>query len=215
MNSRVIMLGAGGHAGVLLDILDRLGHRPHQFATNDADVVSKHFANLPRLGNDAAVLELSTNEFTLINAIGSIPGHAQRVKIFERFKESGFSFETVISPDACVSIHADIGEGVQIMPGAIVQTGVKIGANTIINTGAIVDHDCQIGPHCHVAPGATLSGDVVVSQRVHIGTGASVIHGTEIHHDAVVGAGAVLTKNLEAGHTAYPARGHVRFKKRA
>lgn len=195
----VILLGAGGHAKVLLDILldkniEILGIAEKGGADLPSDVYG-----VPVIGNDSDVQQYPPDKVGLVNGIGSIGSTALRLKIYEKFKRQGYSFTQVIHPRAVVSRRAELGEGVQIMAGAVINIGTCIQENSIINTNASVDHDCDIGAHVHIAPGVTLSGGVTVGDGSHIGTGASVVQGIEIGTNVVVGAGAVVVNNIEAG----------------
>jgi UDP-perosamine 4-acetyltransferase len=155
-------------------------------------------AGIARLGDDDTILPLDPERVRLVNAIGSVGADTKRRALFERMKTLGFSFETLVHPEACVAADIEIGEGVQIMARAVVQTGTHIGSNTIVNTAAIIDHDCVIGSHCHIAPGVTLSGGVTLASGVHVGTGASVIQGVNLGAGAVVGCGAAVIKHVDA-----------------
>lgn len=204
-----IILGAGGHAKVLVDIL-------RQKVNFCGAVVSPErtdepiFSEMHWLTSDDDVLNYPSEDVVLVNGIGMLPGKHLRKELFLFFKAHGYSFKKVLSPHAVVSAYAELGEGVQVLPGAIIQAGARIGANTIINSGAIVEHDCVIGEHCHIAPGVTLSGQVVAGNDVHIGTGANVIQSITIGEGSVVGAGAIVLKNVDKFKRVYPARGIIR-----
>lgn len=205
MTKPLIILGAGGHASVLMDMLleqrrEIIGVVCPSIPTNNI------FKNVPHLEKDDDVLEYGRNDIKLVNGIGSLPGYNLRSSIFNYFVAHGFEFETVVSQKAIVSTRVVLAQGVQIMSGAVVQAGVVIGSNSIVNTGAIIDHDCNLGCDNHVAPGVTLSGGVVSKENVHFGTGSSVIQQVQIGGNAVVGAGAVLTKNLLSHGMCYPPR---------
>lgn len=209
MNKPVIVLGAGGHASVLVDMLRSQGVVPLALVAPDAGTQRTALADIPLWHDEAQILTLHPDEVELINGIGSLPGNSLRGELFARYRALGYRFASVVSTQAMVSDYAVLEEGAQVMAGAIIQAGARIGANSIINTGAIVDHDCHLGGDNHVAPGAVLSGGVVTGERVHIGTGAAVIQGILIGADAVVGAGATLTRPLGEKQMAYVARGSV------
>lgn len=199
MNRRLIILGAGGHARVLLGALAAAGVRP---AGCLAPELSAGWpAEVPRLGDDDHLLALDPVAVELINGVGGVGSTALRRAVFERAKAKGFAFSQVLHPSAVVTPDCLIGEGAQIMAGAIVQTGALLGDNTLINTGAVVDHDCRIGAHCHVAPGATLSGGVELGIGTHVGTGACIIQGVRLGEGVVVGAGAVVIRDVADGQT--------------
>lgn len=210
MNSlNLVILGAGGHAKVLVDILTKNELFCGGVVCHE-DRLPSMFANFHRFETDEDVLNLSPENLLLVNGIGGLPGRDLRRKIFMFFKERGFSFKNVLSSDAIISDYAELQEGVQVLPGAIIQAGAVIGANTIVNSGAIVEHDCIVGEHCHIAPGATLSGQVELGDCVHVGTGANLIQSVSVGEGAVVGAGAPITKSIGSYKTVYPARGIIK-----
>lgn len=205
MNKKRFILGSGGHASILADILFQQQKTIEGIAGPEGKSLRKTLANL-KFYQDSDLLSLNPEEILLINGIGSIPGNSLRFDIYEKFKYLGFVFESVIAPNAIVSPNASLGIGVQVMQGAIVQAGAVIGDNTIINTGAIVEHDCVIGSNNHIAPGVTLSGEVESKNNVHFGTGASVIQSIQIGKNSVIGAGATITKNVDDNEIVFPAK---------
>jgi len=197
----VILIGAGGHAGVLIEALRLLG-RNILFATDDDEGLHGNSVSGVRIaGSDGRVLEVPPDSVGLINAVGSVTAPTARRQVFEQFVERGYRFEQVIHPTAILASSVELGEGVQVMAGAVIQASTSIGPNVLINTLACVDHDCIIEAHVHVAPGVTLSGGVHVHDTVHIGTGATVIQSIDIGRQAVVGAGAVVVRDVAAGAT--------------
>ncbi len=197
----VILLGAGGHAKVLLDILLEQNIEVLGIAEKDGTDLPSGLYGVPVIGSDSDVQQYPPDKVELVNGIGSVGSTTLRQKVYERFKRQGYRFTQVIHPRAVVSIRAELGEGVQIMAGAVVNIGTRIKEDSIINTNASVDHDCLIGAHVHIAPGVTLSGGVTVGEGSHIGTGASVMQGIEIGANVIVGAGAVVIDNIETGKT--------------
>ena len=195
----VILLGAGGHAKVLLDILLEQNVEILGIVEKDGTERLEDLYGIPIIGSDSDVERYSPDEIELINGIGSIGSTALRKRIYEKFKVQGYRFRQVIHSNAVVSRRAALGEGVQVVAGAVVNIGACVGENSIVNTNASIDHDCVIGAHVHIAPGATLSGGVMVENCVHIGTGAVVVHGTHIGTDVIVAAGAVVLDDVKDG----------------
>ena len=193
----VIILGAGGHAKVLIDAL-RL-QSVEILGIVDADPSKKwqELMGVAVIGSDEEVMKYSPQSVRLVNGIGSVRISMIRRQIFQHFKSKGYQFERVIHPSSIISAVVELSEGTQIMAGVIIQTGSMVGANTIINTRASVDHDCQIGDHIHISPGSVLSGGVVVGENVHIGTGAVIVQGVQIGANSLVAAGAVVIRNVQ------------------
>lgn len=206
MNKPLVILGAGGHAAVLMDTLRLQNAEVLGLVSPEIDIHRRVLQGIPHYLQDDDVLIFSPDHIRLVNGLGSLPGNTLRAKLFAQFIALGYQFESVIAESAIISSYADLGHGVQVMPGAIIQAGAVIGANTIINSGAIIEHDCVIGAHNHIAPGVTLSGDVNTENFVHIGTGASVIQGIQLASHAVVSAGVAVTKNIPAAHTVFNGR---------
>lgn len=196
MMTPVLVLGAGGHAKVLVEAL--LAHAAVIAGIVDADpaLMGMTLLGVPVIGGDELVGEFPPTEIMLVNGIGSIGLPIKRRELFVKFKALGYRFATVIHPSAVVSSDVELGEGAQVMAGAVIQPGSRIGCNAIVNTRASVDHDCIIGNHCHVAPGVTLSGGVMTGESCHIGTGATVIQGVRIGGGSVAGAGALVLRDV-------------------
>lgn len=210
--ARILCFGAGGHASVIVDLLQRLG----QFSA--LSILGAIAADEPRttpsvpvLGGDADLERIveKTGATHFIVGIGTIRGgDALRPRLYALGLQAGLVPFTAVHPSAVVAQSARIGPGSVIMAGAIIQAHCMIGANVIINTGATLDHDCRVGDHAHLAPGAICSGGVLIGETTHVGTGAVVIENRTIGAGATVGAGSVLVSDCGAGELWYgvPAR---------
>lgn len=210
MTKPIIVLGGGGHAKVLIDILRRLNCRLLGITDpNQAMGQLLHGVNV--LGADSVVFDYSESGIELINGVGSLPkDKGLRAALFNTFNSKGYHFKTLIDPTAFIAADVELSEGVQVMAGSIIQAGTKIAENTIINSGAIIEHDCRIGQHVHVAPGAVLSGTVKVGNHVHIGTGATIIQGINIGTGSIIGAGSVVTQDIACNRIVYPPRSQIK-----
>jgi sugar O-acyltransferase (sialic acid O-acetyltransferase NeuD family) len=206
MDQPLLILGAGGHASVLVDILQRSGYKLLGIVSPEVDNCRRVFDGIKHYGNDDDVLLFTKDSIRLVNGVGSLPNNSIRTQLYQQFEKKGYQFETVIAPSAIVSKYVQLGYGVQVMERAIINAGTKIGNNTIINTGAIVEHDCHIGAHNHIAPGVVLSGQVVTADHVHIGTGAKIMQCISIGEHAVIGMGATVYENVPSGYIVYGCR---------
>lgn len=196
MSLPVIILGAGGHAKVLIDALLAASAIIAGIVDPEPTLARINILGVPLLGGDDVVNNYSPSEIQLVNGLGSVGLPDNRQQLFQRFKEMGYKFVTVIHPSAIISTDVVLGEGAQVMAGVVIQPGTHIGINSIVNTRASVDHDCIISDHVHVSPGVTLSGGVTVGAGSHIGTGATLIQGISVGSGCLVAAGAVVTKDI-------------------
>jgi sugar O-acyltransferase (sialic acid O-acetyltransferase NeuD family) len=200
----IILVGAGGHAWVVLDAL---------LAGAAGSISVRIFDENPaRVG--AAVLGLTVER--LSDAIEaevkffhvSVGDNRGRAVVFERLQRAGAMPRTVLHPAGIVAKSASVGPGTFVAAGAIVAPAASIERGCIVNHGAIVDHQCRVGAFCHIAPNATLGGNVTLEDGVFLGAGVNVLPGLTIGRGATVGAGAVVTADLpaEATYAGVPAR---------
>lgn len=193
----VIVLGAGGHATVLLDCLELSGREVLGMTAPGGPHAG--WRGVPVLGDDDVIVGYPPDDVELVNGLGTVSTDARRRRLFERWSDEGYSFASVVHPSAIIARDITAGEGVQIMAGVVIQPGCTLGADTIVNTRASVDHDAVIGAHVHIAPGCVLSGGVVVGEGAHLGTGCTVIQGVRIGRGALVAAGAVVVNDIPDG----------------
>ncbi|APJ04562.1 acetyltransferase [Silvanigrella aquatica] len=196
----VVIIGAGGHAKVVVDTLQAMQCEILGYTNITSE---KPLLNIKYLGSDDFIINQNPKNILLVIGFGSVKFALERQKTFEKWKSLGFSFKSLIHPSAIISQYAKLGEGVQVLMGSLIQACATIKDNCIINTGASVDHDCFIDSHCHIAPRVTLSGGVTISSNCHIGTGAVVIQNIIIENNVTVGAGAVVIKNVSSNSVVY------------
>jgi UDP-perosamine 4-acetyltransferase len=194
----LILIGAGGHAKVVLDIIDSLGL--HCIAVSSPEASNLEQWRGLKLISDLQLSELySPAQVDLVLGVGLIPGARLRQKLFKHFTQLGYQFRTLCHPTAWISPSARLGQGCQVMAGAIIQADAECADNVIINTRASIDHDTVIGAHSHIAPGAVLCGAVVVEDDVFVGAAATVLQSKRIGKGAVVAAGAVVISDVMSG----------------
>ena len=193
-----IIIGAGGHAGVVADALLAAGERVLGFTDVDPSRHGRTLCGLPVLGDDRVLDAYTPQTLALANGIGGVGGQHRepmRHNVQQRLSECGWQFAGVRHPSAIVSPFARIGSGAQLLAASVVQSGAEVGEGCIINTAAVVEHDVTLGCWVHVAPGALVCGNVMIGAFSHIGAGAVVRQGLQLGEDTVVGAGAVVVKD--------------------
>ena len=186
-STRVIVVGAGGHARVCIEALLDSGFDVVGCVSRDGAGVS----GLPCrvLGRDEELVEL---------AVG-IGDNRTRELITARCRAAGLAGVNAVSRFAMVSTAAELGIGVAVLPGAVVNPSAIVADGAIVNTRASIDHDVYVGPFAHVAVGASLAGGVTVGERALLGVGSCVVPLVRIGADAVVGAGAAVVRDVPAG----------------
>jgi UDP-perosamine 4-acetyltransferase len=195
----VILLGGGGHARVLIDLLQMSASYSAIGILDPALDRGTTRLGIPVLGDDGQLPLLYERgiRYACV-AVGSTRDNQKRKELFDHLKQLGYRLPVLVHQKAIVSANVLVDEGVQIMAGAMVQSGAVIGENSIINTGAIVEHDCRIESHVHVCSGAVLSGGCRVGAGAFIGAGATIIQEVDIGADAVIAAGALVISSVAA-----------------
>jgi UDP-perosamine 4-acetyltransferase len=199
MSLPLILIGAGGHAKVLLETLRAQGKPIIGLLDNDPATSGRVVFGAAVLGGDEVLAGHDPARTSLVNAVGAVADAKARRAVYERFRAMGFGFAGVVNASAVLASGVELGQGAQVLAGAVVQTGTAIGENAVINTRAGVDHDCVIGAHAHIAPGATLCGNVIVGEAAVVGAGATVIQGIRLGPGCLVAAGAVVVADVGAG----------------
>jgi UDP-perosamine 4-acetyltransferase len=197
-DKRIVIIGAGGHAGVVIDTLKALGSfHIHGLVDRDRDTWGATRHGCKVLGGDDVLSSIRiAGVRQAFLGLGMIQPSSLRKTCAALTAKIGFKFPTLVHPTAWVSPSATLGDGTFIGPLAVVNSSAVIGEHVIINSGAIVEHDCQVGSFSHVASGACLAGGVVVGAETLIGARAVVRQGLEIGYRVLVGAGAVVVKSV-------------------
>lgn len=189
----IILLGAGGHAAVILDVLKAQIANGEKIKIKGLldDSGKLEWMGYPVLGSTLEANDFNEENTYFIIAIGS---NKMRDKLSKKY--SHLKFFTAIHPSAIIGSQVNIGAGTVVMPNVVINANSQIGQHVIINTGAIVEHDNLIGDYVHLSPNATLCGTVRVKPLTHIGAGATVIQGKMIGMQSMIGAGATVITDI-------------------
>lgn len=180
------LIGAGGHAMVIADIVQCCGNVVSAFY--DIKPLKEKLLNVP-------ILHLKKATF---NSNGLLFAAVGNNEVRKRIATENINnkFGKIVHPFAQISNYASIHDGTVVMSGVSINTMAHIGRHCIINTNASIDHECVIEDFVHISPNATLCGNVQVGEGTHIGAGAIVIPGIKIGKWATVGAGAVVIDDV-------------------
>lgn len=195
---QVIGLGAGGHAKVVIEILELMaGYELVGLLDANQQLWGTDILGVPVLGDDDLLPKLYNRGVGhAFIGLGTVGDTRPRRELYEKARRQGFQIVSAIHPQAIISPSAEIGHGPTVMAGAVINAAARLGDNVIVNTGAIVEHDCVVGNNVHIATGARLASTVYVGDGAHIGLGASVRQCIRIGRNAIVGAGSVVVDEV-------------------
>lgn len=199
--TRIVLLGAGGHASDVLGAIEAISDGLPAF-----DVVGLLADQPPVPGrfdgrgvNVIGTLD-SLGRLGAVQAVAAIGYPERRAAVVA--KAGSFSpAPPIVHPAATIAATATLSPGVVVLAGARVSPGAQIGPHALVSYNSFVGHECYIGPFVSVMPQAAVCGGCRVGEGSLIGVGAVVLERIEIGPSARVGAGAVVTRNVDQGVT--------------
>lgn len=190
----LVVLGAGGHAKVVLDAWLAGGYDERVVEVRDDDPVcsgrriGNFFVQFPAVSRSASGT-MAVHDVMFHAAVGN---SSQRRELWRRAVASGWRPKTVIHPRAVISPTARIGEGCFVGAQAVIGPSAAIGRGTIVNHGALVDHDCTVGEFSHIGVFSSMSGGAVVGDDCVLSAGARLLVGRAVPSGEIIPAGVIL-----------------------
>jgi len=193
---RLLILGAGGHGRVVLDIL--LNSREFDivgFLDNNPAIHGRRVDGIPVYGGIDDLLRFAS-ELEAPRAIIAIGENGTRRGLARQVTQQGIELVNAIHPAATLASNVTLGRNVVVCAGAVVCNHCHVGDSVILNTGCIIDYQTMIGEGSHICPGVRIAGRVKVEPGAFVGIGATVVPNVTLGYECIVGAGAVVTENV-------------------
>ena len=190
----LILIGGGGHCKSVIEAAESAG-REILGVLDLPEKVGNEILSTKAIGTDDDIPAF-VNQADFLITLGFIKNPTTRIRLYDRVKEAGGKFATIIASTAYVSKYATIGEGTVVMHHAFVNAGAKVGNNVILNTLSNIEHDTLIGNQCHISTGAMVNGACKIGNNVFIGSQSVVAHGITIGDDIIIGAGLFIKESI-------------------
>lgn len=192
----LILIGAGGHAHSCIDVIEEQGIFNIVGLIGLKCQLNTRLLGYEVIGVDSDIGRLSKIYKYALITVGQIQSGERRKVLYAQALASGFQFPPIISPNAYISRHAQIGDGTIVMHGVIVNAGANIGRNCIINSNALIEHSVNVGDNCHISTGAIVNGDVRIGSDSFIGSGSVIKQGVSVGDKCMVGMSLSLRHDL-------------------
>jgi sugar O-acyltransferase (sialic acid O-acetyltransferase NeuD family) len=203
VNKPLVILGSGGNALDILDVVDALNRTAPVWQVrgflDDGRETGSEYMGFPVVGKISDALKFGDCSF--LNAVGSDKTFRLRPAIIERTALTRQQYGTLVHPTASVSTRAKVGNGVCVNHGASVGGRAVIGDHVYLGVGCVIGHDAVVEDHAVIAPGAIVSGFCRIGQNSYVGAGAIVKQTKLVGAQAVVGMGAVVCRDVPPGAT--------------
>jgi len=197
MKKKIIVIGASGHAKVIIDIIEKEDKYEIIGLIDSYKEKGGKTFGYAILGTEKIIPKLIEEE-NLYGGILAIGDNFIRKELFFKIKEiqSNFKYINAIHPKSIIGAKVIIGKGVVIMPGVIVNTQSEIDDFCILNTKSTLDHECKMRKFSSLGPGTNVGGNVLIGECTAISLGAKVIENINIGKHTVVGAGSLIIRNV-------------------
>lgn len=190
----LILIGGGGHCKSVIEAAESAGYNILGVLDMPEDVGKKILSTQVIGTDDDIPAYVDKAEFVI--TVGFIKNPSTRIKLYNKVKEVGGKFATIIASTAYVSKYATIGEGTVVLHRAFVNAGAKVGRNVILNTATNIEHDAVIGDHCHISTGTMVNGECKVGEKCFIGSQSVLANCITVGDDIIVGAGSMVRKSI-------------------
>ena len=200
----MIVLGAGGHSKVVLDILIENNYGKEIIFYDNLIKSEKKLHNKYIVTNTLENLYAEQNEF--IVAVGNVKLRQKLASIATKYNLRRVGILSNSLKRGFVNVNID--STVDIMHNVIISSDVKIQKDTLINRNVSIHHDVIIGENCVISPGVQLLGGCQIGDNVFIGAGANIFPKVKIEDDSVIGAGSLVNKSISKSSIVFgnPAR---------
>ena len=182
----IVIIGAGGHAKVVLDILleiNKVENNINILGFLD-DKKQGNIYNISILGKISDLKKVIKN-WKSINFIIAIGDNKLREEIYKKNQE--LKFMTLIHPSAVIGNYTSIGNGTIVKANTTIGIGTKIGKFCLINSNVSVEQDCIIEDFVHIYPNVSIYGNNIIKDRL------------EIKSNSCIGEGKKIKDNIEFG----------------
>ena len=187
---KLIIIGSGGHAGVVIDAVRE---------SYDFDIEGLMDETVPvgtmRHGFSVQHGWDFPEAYRWFIAIGD---NAVR----EKFSKSNLAWTSIAHPDAAYD-GGPVSTGTFLAANSFIGNNSTVGNFCIINTGAILEHDSSVGDYSHLCPGVVTGGRVKIGSRTTVGLGAMIRDGVTIGDNCTIGMGSVVLHDVPDNSTAW------------
>ena len=191
--NKIILIGGGNHCKSVIDVIEQQNQFEIAGVVDKQELLGSKILGYQVIGNDFDLESLAKKYHYALITAGQIKSPSLRIKLFDLATKAGFTLPNIISPNAYVSRHSSIGNGVVVMHNAVVNASASIGDNCIINSKALIEHDCLISKHCHISTNATINGGVTVESGCFVGSSATTKELITISENSFIKAGSLAT----------------------
>lgn len=202
--TNIVIFGAGLHANVCIDIIEKQGkYKVLGIIDSISDVGSLKYG-YPVIGRQENIIELK-KKYKFESGFIAIGDNFSRKAVCDDIlsRLPRFTFINAIHPSAIIGRNVKFGTGIAIMANVVVNPDCSIEDFSILNTGAQLEHNSFMGQFSHLSAGSITGGKVKIGKFAAITLGVTLLDRISIGENTVVGSGSVVIKDLPDNVLAY------------
>lgn len=170
----IIIIGAGGHARVVIDAALTNKNLKILGFLDDGDI--DNILGIKKLGNISEIQKFKNFKFHI--ALGN---NEVREKLGEKIGEE--KLVTIVHPKAYLSQDIILGNGCYIGANVVINSKTILENLVIVNTGSIIEHDCILRKSSHISYGALIGSSTKIKEKVYVEMGKIIKRGEIIKGD--------------------------------
>lgn len=193
---KIVIIGAGGHSKVLIDIIEKEAKYELVGLIDDYFKAGTIVLGYEIIGNMKTFNEV-INEQKIYGGVVAFGDNFKRSVVAGKINSSNpsFCFVNCIHPKSTIGKDVNIGAGNVFMAGTIINSGSTIENHCILNTNSSLDHDCKMTNYSSIAPNVTIGGNTDIGEYSAIGIGTNIFHNISIGKNCIIGGGSLVTKD--------------------
>lgn len=205
----IVIFGAGGHAQVVIDILEKINNYKIVGLIDNLKAKGKNYFGYDLIGSDIELSKLIL-KYKIEGFIIAIGNNKIRKQLYENISNnhSELKFINAIHPSAQIGKSVKIGDGVAMFANAVVNSGCVVENGCIINTAATLDHGCIMKQFSSLGPGVHTGGEVYIGEQTTVSIGAIISNGIKIGNNSLIGSSSFVNRDIYNNAIVYgvPAR---------
>lgn len=194
---QVIIIGASGHAKVIIDVFERMGTYEILGLFDDHIITGTEVLGYRLLGKLMNVRPF-LSEHPGVQVFIAIGDNWTRYQVKSQLEQEthNIKWAQAIHPFSHIGKGSKLGTGIAVFAGAVINSEAQLGDFAIVGSNSNIDHESRLGEYASLGPGCTLGGNVNIGDFSAIGLGADLIHGLTIGAHTIIGAGSTVLQNF-------------------
>jgi len=195
----LIILGAGGSGWDIVSIVNAINKQSQEwrvlgYLDDNIDLHGKVFCGVKVIGSIDDCVKYPKVFF--ISSIANPTNRVVRRKIWDKVKQHGLQFATLIHPSAIIYDNVTIKEGCVVNANCMLGNGAVLDEDVHLAYACNIAHESELKEHTTLGTGVNLSSGVVIGEDCYIGAGVSSTHDVIVEPNTLVAVGSAITENL-------------------